>query len=87
MSCLAVSHHARRNRRLAAILATGMQFFSPRLPCPEVTAADLVIPASPRRGRRRRPGRPIRCAAIMLAVRGRPGRRPSKIFVQLHDIK
>ena len=45
MSFLVAGHHLRRNPRLAAIPGDRMQFSAPEPPCPEVTAADLGIPA------------------------------------------
>jgi hypothetical protein len=87
VSCLAVSHHARRNRRLTAIARDWDAVLLVRVSLSETTAADLGIPARPL-------ARTTMAADSADRVCGHhascaeAARLPSgKIVVQLHDIK
>jgi hypothetical protein len=87
VSSLAAGHHSRRNRRLAAVPATGMQSSAPGPPCPDVTGADLGIPAKPPAPTTTAadPADPVCGHHASGAEAASPP--PRKTFVQLHDIK
>ena len=87
MSSAAASPLARRNRRRQLPPQPGCRSSCVDGPVPRLTVADLGVLVGLRREQRRRRGRPIRRATIMLAAERRSSRCPDKIFVQLHDIK